>query len=104
MRTINLYGERGVSVLVDHDWQVSSLDDTPEDELTRIVGHRLYTCSIEDVHAQIIAEARIRSAAATLGRKGGQARTERQNEARRANGAKGDPGSHRRGGRPRKLK
>jgi hypothetical protein len=43
-------------------------------------------------------------AARTLGSMGGKANTKAQNAARAKNGSKGDPESHRRGGRPKGKK
>lgn len=53
-RTVNLYGEDGIVIWIDqygdYDPDPGSLLDGP---VVRVVGHALYTCTLDDAHRRI---------------------------------------------------
>ena len=59
--TINLYGEAGISILVDSYGDIVISDESEAIEeaakfgiaLTRVIGHTLYACDLHEAQAQI---------------------------------------------------
>jgi hypothetical protein len=62
MREINLYGETdGITVIVDHTTgEISGLEEAPEWDLTKLIGHRAYACGLGEARRYIIADAAAR--------------------------------------------
>lgn len=62
IKTVNLYGEPdGISILIDNYGDIVISDETEAVEeikkfggsLTRVVGHALYTCPLDEAQAKI---------------------------------------------------
>lgn len=62
MKTVNLYGETdGISILINQYGDIVISDEAEAieeaarfgDTLTRVIGHRLYACSLDEAQSKI---------------------------------------------------